>query len=193
MRSPGAASSCFCGCCPTKDDPSLLRPLLYAVGHHKDPRAVEPLDRFTRHADAGVRLAAVCSLCSEADPKGVAALIVCAADEDRDVRNWATFGLGDMIETDTPEIREALIARLEEDDDEIRGEALVGLANRGDIRVAPALLKELDRHEPEELRDWLLIANVVEAIEKHSRESGAEEWRPVMRRIVELGLLATEK
>jgi HEAT repeat protein len=51
--------------------------------------------------------------------------------------------LGTIIEVDTPEIRAALVARLDDPDDESRSEALVGLARRGDRRVVPALLKEL--------------------------------------------------
>ncbi len=52
-----------------------------------------------------------------------------------------------QIDTDTQEIRDALFARVEEGDDddkeEIRGEAFVGLARRGDKRVIEPLLREL--------------------------------------------------
>ena len=51
-------------------------------------------------------------------------------DKSRDVRNWATFGIGSMIEADTPQIRRVLQERLKDKDREIRGEALVGLARR---------------------------------------------------------------
>jgi hypothetical protein len=57
--------------------------------------------------------------------------------------NWATFGLGSQIEVNTKEIRDALFKRLGEEDDEIRGEALVGLSIRKDKRVLGPLLKEL--------------------------------------------------
>ena len=70
-------------------------------------------------------------------------LIELSADEDEDVRNWATFGIGSLIVNDTEEIREALFQRLNESNSEIRGEALVGLASRGDARVVEYLLKEL--------------------------------------------------
>lgn len=64
-------------------------------------------------------------------------------DDDYDVRNWATFGLAQQCEMDTLEIREALFARLSEDDHEIRGEALIGLAARKDSRVKDYILIEL--------------------------------------------------
>jgi hypothetical protein len=48
-----------------------------------------------------------------------------------------------MISTDTPEIREALFARLSDPHDETRGEGLVGLALRKDERVIEPLIADL--------------------------------------------------
>ncbi len=59
-------------------------------------------------------------------------LAVLSRDPDTDVRGWATFGLGSMIDRDTAQVRAALIARLDDPDADTRGEALVGLAARGD-------------------------------------------------------------
>ena len=62
-----------------------------------------------------------------------------------DVRDWATFGLASMTGIDTPEIRAALMSRTAEEDAEIRGEALVGLARRKDPRVLDLVKLELQR------------------------------------------------
>jgi hypothetical protein len=84
------------------------------------------------------------------------------------VRDWATFGLGSQTELDTPAIREALLARTLDPDDDPRGEALVGLARCADLRVVPALLKELQRETVGSL--------AVEA----ARDLGAETCLPAL-------------
>jgi HEAT repeat protein len=65
-------------------------------------------------------------------------------DEDRDVRDWATFALASQTELDTPDLREGLRARLADSDPEIRGEALVGLSKRQDGYLKSAILDELN-------------------------------------------------
>ena len=64
-------------------------------------------------------------------------------DADEEVRDWATFGLGSLTEVDTPELRETLLARLVDTDDNTRGEAVIGLAKRHDPRVVAPLIREL--------------------------------------------------
>ena len=55
----------------------------------------------------------------------------------------ATFGLGTQCDFDTPEIREALIRRLDDQNIEAKCEALLGLARRKDARVIPHIEKSL--------------------------------------------------
>ena len=167
---------------------SVLTSIIFALGHLHDPRATKPLVSLQSHPEACIRYAVISSLCGSEDEQAIAALIERSADEDRDVRNWATFGLGSQIDNDTNAIREALFARLEEEDDEIRGEAIVGLTRRGDIRVAAALLKELDKHEIDVLRDWILIGEAGEAVVAQAKATGSKEWYPVLDRLASLGV-----
>jgi HEAT repeats len=105
------------------------------------------LATFVRNANRDLRFAAVGALSGRSDLISSGGLILLSRDCDRDIRNWATFGLGQLTEFDTREIRAALLARIEDDDpelgSEIRGEALIGLARRGDIRVLEPLKQEL--------------------------------------------------
>jgi hypothetical protein len=116
----------------------------YALGHRNDARAIPFVLPLIHHTNPNVRLAAAAGLAGHEDPAAIAGLIVLAGDTDRDVRNWSAFYLGSIIDTDTPDIREALAPLLNEEDGEIRGEALMGLARRRDPRALPALIRELE-------------------------------------------------
>ena len=121
----------------------VLRAILIALGHLRRPEAIGPASRFRHHAGSGVRSGAVFALMGSEDPRAIEALIDLTNDEDVPVRDWATFALGSQIEVNTLELREALVARLSDPDEDTRGEAIVGLARRGDRRVLPALHETL--------------------------------------------------
>lgn len=129
------------------EEENPLQAAAMALGRTGDSRAVKKLLELKNHESAEIRLAVVHGLLTLEDEESVKALIELSTDEDEDVRNWATFGLGSQIEINTPEIRDALFNRLVEDDHEIRGEALVGLAHRKDERVLQPLLKELTSND----------------------------------------------
>ena len=172
---------------------SVLVSIICALGHMHDNRTIDPLSRLQSHPDERVRQAVVSSLCGFEDEQAVAVLLERSKDPDRDVRNWATFGLGSQIDVDTATIRSALFARLEDDDDEIRGEALVGLAVRGESGVVPALLKELSSLPSDVLRDWTLIQDAAEAVTEHATSSGAKEWLPALERLLKLEIVEPVK
>ena len=115
-----------------------------ALGHLRDPRAIEALVPLRTHHDPGVRQAIAFGLLFQEAPMAIDALVELTSDVDRGVRNWATFGLA-QCEVDTPAVREALALRLSEEDEEIRGEAISGLSRRGDTRVVD--LVKTDRAE----------------------------------------------
>lgn len=132
----------------TEKDSEVLYSIGIALGHIGDKRAIEPLVKFKNNPIAEVRYGVTFGILCQEDTLAISTLIELSLDEDENVRNWATFGLGSQIDTDTVEIREALLQRLveEEEDSEIYGEALVGLARRRDERVVEPLLKELSSH-----------------------------------------------
>jgi len=123
-------------------DPYVIYCAAVGLGHRSAQSASPALLELTEHPDPLVRYGVVFGLSGHDEDRAIAALIQLARDEDRDVRNWAVFGLGSQIDTDSPEIREALRQALSDPDHEIRGEALVGLAKRGDSAIVPELINE---------------------------------------------------
>jgi HEAT repeat protein len=127
-----------------EDDPEVLASIAHAFGHLNDSRAAPALRALSHHADDEVRFAVVFGLSGLDDDVAVETLIELSADSDSDVRDWATFGIGSQIDRDDPPVRAALAARLDDPDIDAREEAIRGLAQRGDVRVIPALIHGLD-------------------------------------------------
>jgi HEAT repeat protein len=136
-------------------DEAVLQASAIACGHRNSPFCVARLIELAKHASEGVRYGVSYGLAGQDEPAAIAALTLLSNDEDRDVRDWATFALGSQTDLDTPDLREALRARLRDIDAEIRGEALVGLARRRDEHLKSAVLKELSG---ELYGDWVLEA-----------------------------------
>jgi len=161
-------------------DAEPLSSEIQALGHIGNPRAVRILAPFQIHPDAGVRFALACALGGFADDSmAVDALIKLTRDEDEDVRDWATFGIGALSKSDSSAIREALVARLDDKFEDVREEAIVGLARLKDERVLPALLLVLEQEdEPDIMIDAALdMLGVSESVEDWPQARCAAELR----------------
>jgi hypothetical protein len=131
--------------------PASVESLVWALGRTHDVRAVPRLLEFVAHSDAAVRLAVASSLPSVLEwgvpepPEVIDALIVLTRDPDDDVRNWATFGLGELTDADGLDVRAALLDRVVDRFQDAREEGVCGLARRRDphgIALLGALLAE---------------------------------------------------
>jgi hypothetical protein len=71
-------------------------------------------------------------------------LIEMTRDKDPANRDWATLLLAQQ-HLDTPEVREALLCAAEDDNDAVRAEAILGVAQRDKALALPLLQKELAR------------------------------------------------
>jgi HEAT repeat protein len=117
-------------------EPRLLQVAITATAHLGDGRALTSVLRHTEHRDALVRRAVAFTLPTlggdpAAPPPAVLeALIELSRDTDAQVRDWAVFGLGELLELDTPALRAALGARLA-DLPAIAARARDGLDRRG--------------------------------------------------------------
>lgn len=122
-----------------EDDPFVLSAIICAFGHLGAPAGQDWLLAQHAHEEAYVREAVAFALGGRRGEDSLRALIELSGDEDAKVRDWATFALGTLAESDDPALRDALAARLEDPDEDTRMEAVHGLALRGDDRAeAPA-------------------------------------------------------
>nr|WP_078462352.1 HEAT repeat domain-containing protein [Sphingomonas sp. NIC1] len=71
-------------------------------------------------------------------------------DRDPEVRNWATFGIGQQSDADSDAIRHALKNQLCDADPDVRYEAIIGLGRRRDRR-ALGFLKTMLHDDPDDV------------------------------------------
>jgi HEAT repeat protein len=132
-------------CAETAD--TAIASIVAAIGHVGDGPGLSLVLPYAGHPCAEVRLAvafAVATIGAElAAPETREILIRLSRDEECEVRDWATFGLGTLTAADGPDVRAALLARAEDSSHQTRAEALFGLAVRRDPRAVPHLIRAL--------------------------------------------------
>ncbi|MEV8632506.1 ankyrin repeat domain-containing protein [Streptosporangium sp. NPDC051023] len=141
----------------TEGDERVLRSVLGALGHHADPRALpEVLEIVTANGWTRTQAdpAALAAVLPPGHAEGLALLVSMTEDPDEEVRDWATMGLAGLSE-DTELIRDALAARLEDEDLNTVAEATHGLLTRGDPRAKRGVERVLAESEEDDdyLRD----------------------------------------
>jgi HEAT repeat protein len=133
-----------------------------AVGFWKDEAALPALVQLRSHPSSDVRYGVVLGLSGIEREDAKRYLIELTRDADLDVRDWAVFGLGQQTALDFPELREALVAALEDTHEMVRAEAIDGLAVRQDERAIPALRRELAAVAED--REWHMLWECAEKL-----------------------------
>jgi HEAT repeat protein len=123
----------------------VVQASLTAFGHLGAGDHIERVAALATHSEPSVRQAVAFALLSQPAGNAVSTLIQLSRDEIASVRDWATFGLGTQLDLDTPELRDALAARLEDSDPDTLAEAICGLARRRDPRTLEPFLRVLER------------------------------------------------
>jgi hypothetical protein len=128
----------------TADEPDgdPLAEIARAFGYRDATRGFDLLLKW-RHSDyQPTRFKTTISLPSCIPPgredEAVAALVALSLDVSEPIRDYALFGLTNLG-IDTPAVREAMLARLDDESGDVVGQALVGLARLGDERALEPL------------------------------------------------------
>jgi len=167
---------------------TVRRSALSALGHLGDPEALSELLDHIADSDPGIRLAVAQAIPSVlGDPPqnaGIAALITLSGDAASDVRDWATFGLGSLLDVDGEQVRRALRRRLDDREGDTAGEALVGLARRRDPKIVAKVRTLLDGDDvgnlvveaAGELADRSFVSSLVRLKESGWAEGDPRGW-----------------
>jgi HEAT repeat protein len=132
---------------------AVLADFVSALGRTELPQLAHELAPLADHGDPEVRVAVAQALGQLADssPATVAALVLLSRDREDEVRSWATFALAAESLDGAAGVRDALAARLRDESDDVRVEAVRGLARRGD----PAAIDAAFELAPTRCRDPL--------------------------------------
>jgi hypothetical protein len=131
-------------------DCKVLSSLFYAIGHNNDNLNQEQINKliaFKTSNNSSVRQGLVSSLLGVDNNKAIDTLIDLSNDKVPSIRNWATFGIGSQIETNNNKIKKALWNRIIDKNQDVKLEAIVGLAHRKEIKVKEVIKQELTRGE----------------------------------------------
>jgi len=127
---------------------NVLKSIFHGIGHNNDELSdnqISKLIEFKDEKNIDVKHALISALSGIENSKTINVLIDLTKDKNSSTRNWATFGIGNLIETDNTDIRNALWDRVTDNDFETKSEAIVGLANRKDKRIKDIIISELKK------------------------------------------------
>jgi HEAT repeat protein len=128
------------------DDPKVRRYLAVTLGRLRDRRAVPALLAAATGQESGAdpdtQIYAVVALGAIGDPSTLPEIVKLAPSSDAALRKAVAYALGAMP---SQESRAALVALLGDPVEDVRWNAALALARRGDVAAAPVLLAMMDR------------------------------------------------
>jgi HEAT repeat protein len=124
-------------------DTLVVHSAAWALSHIVGDVAISALIEMRNNSDPGVRWAVAHGMQGSEREDATATLIELMDDADDKVRDWATFVLGTQCRVDSPGIRDAFRKRLTDSFEEVRDEAVWGLAQRKDPQGLKLLIDRL--------------------------------------------------
>ena len=131
----------------TEADFRVIASAVSALGHLEDLTTVDLIVSFANHHDPDIRFSVAVALGGfhfHDQPASVAAAMHLMNDPDKDVRNWAIFGVGTQGNADSDELRNILATHLTDSYFDARLEAIEALAKRHDLRALKPLLRHFE-------------------------------------------------
>lgn len=127
-------------------DEATLDAVICSLGHQCPPDLPNLLSRYISHPNSEMRWRVTWALGHHDSDLSIEHLLKLSRDEDPNVRDWATFALGNSVRN-SPEILQALFDRVSDPDCDTRGEALCGLVRLHHPDVAAMIERELNTSE----------------------------------------------
>ena len=171
----------------TETDPAVLGEAAGAAGKWGDEASLQLLVSLKAHTEFVVKWGLVHGFSGIETKEAKLHLIELAQDDDDDIRDWAVFGLGSLTQLDFPELREALVAALDDGFHMVRFEATAGLIERKDPRAVPALKALLESMEDDDewsaawaLAETLRAPELVPVLQKQFERYSESDQEPPM-------------
>lgn len=153
---PDEANNMIRSMIQTEQDHEVVTSLISAVNFRHLEDGVAWLISLAQHRSEDIRWRVAWALPipnmrdPEWDRRVIDTLMQLLADSEPQVRDWATFSLA-MTDEDSPQLRQALLERMEDTDFNTRSEAAIGLAKRKEPRGVPLLVDCLKSDQVGEL------------------------------------------
>ena len=130
-----------------EDNPKILRTILSAIGHNSERLTsifIKQLEKYKENRNSDIRFGLVMALlhCKHKNAEDI--LIFLSKDKHSDIRDWATFSIGSISESNDPKLLAALWDKVNDKDEDTRFEAFVGLAKRKQVEIKKNILNELE-------------------------------------------------
>ena len=126
--------------------PKVLETILFAISHNNnilnEDHILTLIDLKT-HRYCIVRYALVRALSGLEEKNAIETVIELSTDKDPEIRDFATFSIGTLIEINNDRIIEVLWERINDSHEMVRFEAIAGLVKRQDKKVKDVLKEEL--------------------------------------------------
>ncbi len=162
-RSRRQALATMIECFQSETDPEVVAALIAGLGRNCATHEIDRVCEYASHSNVSIREAVAFALPTMLEPssfesksetaanhyKKVKEILISLADDAQEVvREWALFGLAEILGGDDIEIINCLKNHLNEPNDDLRAECAYGLAVRGDDGcesvLAELLVKKLD-------------------------------------------------